>query len=76
MRVISKAEQIEFCGARKIGNGFPLLTSEIVLGMKEVAAHYEAVGNRNFHLVGAAKDPGIFFLRDVLIQTKRVVENS
>jgi oxygen-dependent protoporphyrinogen oxidase len=76
MRVISRAEQIEFCGARKIGNGFPLLTTEIVLGMKELAAHYKAVGNRNFHLVGAARDPSIFFLRDVLIQTKRVVENS
>jgi len=75
MRIVSKAEQIEICGARKIGNGFPLLTTETVLGMEEIGGYYKGVGNRNFHLVGAAGDPRIFFLRDVLIQTKQVVEN-
>jgi protoporphyrinogen oxidase len=74
MRIISEAEQIEFCGARKVSNGFPLLTRDTVFGMKEIGAYYEAIGNRNFHLVGSAGDPSVFFLRDVLTQTKRVVE--
>lgn len=73
MGIAASAEDIQVVGVRVLPSGFPRLTEGVIAEIRANAAEIEHCYGTNLHLLGSARDPKVFFLRDVLTDTKRIV---
>jgi hypothetical protein len=70
MGVIQGEDDVRVLGSRSLSSGFPQLSVDAVADLKNLVERTKKRDLSNFRLVGASQDPSIFFLRDVLLNTK------
>jgi protoporphyrinogen oxidase len=74
MKVISSDRDVKFSGIHQQQSKFPVLTVDEVQQIREISKKVSAKCHQNFRLLGSACDPEIFFLKDVIVHTKKMVQ--
>ena len=73
MGVIRQLDDLRVLGTRVLSSGFPTLTLNLVQSLRTMSGVIQSYSLENFTAVGVARDPSIFFLKDVLLHLKSEV---